>query len=39
MGVNMPTKCVVFNGVVKYSDGGRRLLQTTEYAFFYGNEE
>lgn len=31
VGVNMPTKTVVFTSLQKYSEGGRRYLQTSEY--------
>ena len=31
VGINMPTKTVVFTDLEKYTDGGRRLLTTDEY--------
>ena len=31
VGVNMPTKTVVFTGLSKYSNSGRRLLRTDEF--------
>ena len=31
VGINMPTKTVIFTALEKYSDGGERLLKTSEY--------
>jgi superfamily II RNA helicase len=31
VGINMPTKTVIFTALEKFSDGGERLLKTSEY--------
>jgi superfamily II RNA helicase len=31
VGINMPTKTVIFTALEKYTDGGERLLKTSEY--------
>ena len=36
VGINMPTKTVIFTALEKYSDGGPRLLHTSEYVQMAG---
>ncbi len=36
VGINMPTKTVIFTSLEKYSDGGERFLHTSEYVQMAG---
>jgi superfamily II RNA helicase len=36
VGINMPTKTVIFTALEKYTDGGERLLKTSEYTQMAG---